>query len=62
MKQLPPNPKNMIPNRGGKQALNIFLIQNKGKGPPGGAGSPESGLIPFPDYKITVCNGNISIK
>ena len=59
MKQLPPIQKNTISNKGHQQALNIFLIQNKGKGPPGGAGSPKTVLIPFADYKSAVCNGCI---
>ena len=62
MKQLPPNPKKVILIKGHQQVLNIFLIQNKGKGPPGRADSPERGLIPFPDYHSAVCKDNISNK
>ena len=60
MKQLPSIQKNMIPNKGRKQALNIFLIQNKGKGPPGGAGSPETDYLPIPDCKNVDCKGSIN--
>jgi len=31
--------------------LNIFLIQNKGKGPPGRSRSPDKGDFPIPDPK-----------
>ena len=62
MKQLPPIQKNAIPNKGYKEALNIFLIQNKGKGPPGGWDSPGAGFISLPDYLVALCKGSQSIK
>ncbi len=33
------------------EILNIFLIQNKGKGPPGRSRSPDKGDYPIPDPK-----------
>lgn len=49
------------PIKGQKEGLNIFLIQNKGKGPPGGWGSPVTADFPFSDYLYAVCNGSESI-
>ena len=43
--------KGTIPFKGAREALNIFLSQNKGKGPPGGWCSPESGSDPLSDSK-----------
>jgi hypothetical protein len=40
--------------------LNIFLIQNKGKGPPGRSCGP--GVEDFPDKKIKPATGNSSNK
>ena len=37
---------------------NIFLIQNKGKGPPGRIRSPGAGVFRKPDCKLTM-NNNI---
>ena len=37
---------------------NIFLIQNKGKGPPGRIRSPGAGVCRKPDYELTM-NNNI---
>ena len=40
--------------------LNIFLVQNKGKGPPGRECSPGAGVCRKPDYEPAILN-NIKI-
>ncbi len=40
------------------EALNIFMNQNKGEGPPGGEDSPQTGHNPFPDCKQVTNNDN----
>lgn len=38
--------------------LNIFLIHNKGKGPPGRSRSPDQGDFPIPDPKPAAGNSS----
>jgi len=40
------------------EILNIFLIQNKGKGPPGRSRSPDKGDSPVPDFKPAAGKGS----
>jgi hypothetical protein len=44
------------PMNGLRDEMSIFLIQNKGKGPPGRLCSPERGYSLDPDYKSAVRN------
>jgi hypothetical protein len=44
------------PMNGLRDELSIFLIQNKGKGPPGRLCSPERGCSLSPDYQTAVRN------
>ena len=44
---------------GQNQCVNIFMIQNKGNGPPGGWSSPEADDLPVPDYSRAACNGSL---
>ena len=37
---------------------NIFLVQNKGKGPPGRSRSPGTSNFPIPDYKPAAGNSS----
>lgn len=54
--------KTLDPYKGRSDTLNIFLIQNKGSGPPGGCCNPATGSMPLPDYADITCNGYQSIK
>jgi len=47
--------------KGQDESFNIFLIQNRGKGPPGGWDSPVAVNLLLPDYLHTVCNGSKNI-
>ena len=46
------------PFKDSKEAMNIFMNQNKGKGPPGGRCSPGTGYSPFPDCKQIASKNN----
>ena len=55
--QSPFRTKFIVPFKGLREVLNIFLIQNKGKGPPGRAVGPGGGYCLLPDNQHTACIG-----
>ena len=48
----------LIPIQRRDKTPNIFLIQNKGKGPPGRSRSPDKGDSPVPDFKPAAGKGS----
>jgi len=55
--QTPEGVKTKSPFTGHSEALNLFLIQNKWKGPPGGWVCPRGGHGLEPDIKTAARNG-----